>query len=238
LPVEANMKAVQLIAANYLREQRWAVVLLLVWVVLSAALAGVGQLERADVLFFLKQQAMYGVAFSTFLAASSIYNERRSKRILGVLSKGIERRQYLAGLLGGVLLAAVIYVTTIGVFGSVLFSAAGLPLVKLWELLVLLLAACALAATTAVLFATFTPPIVAVALSVLAFGGSVGLAQIGITSCFLPVYNLIGTIASYPDSPGWTPEWPLAIWGAVQAVLLWLAASWIFGRRDIAVAVE
>jgi hypothetical protein len=237
-PVKTNMKAIKLIAANYLREQRWAVILLLIWVVLSAVLSSVGQLERGDVLFFLKQQAVYGVAFSTFLSASSIYNERRSKRILGVLSKGIERRQYLAGLAGGVMLAAVIYLTAMGVFGSMLFSAAGLPIAQLWELLVLLLVACAVAATGALLFATFMPPIVAVACSALAFGVGVGLAQVGVTRCFLPVYTLVGAVTSYSDSPRWAPEWAPAIWGAVQAVLLWLAASWIFERRDIAVAVE
>jgi len=232
------MKAVKLIAANYLREQRWAVILLLTWVVLSAVLSSFGQLERGDVLFFLKQQAVYGVAFCTFLSASSIYNERRSRRILGVLSKGVERRQYLAGLVGGVLLAAVIYLGAMGVFGSMLFSAAGLPIVQLWELLVLLLVACAVSATSALLFATFLPPIIAVACSVLAFGVGVGLAQMEVTRCFLPVYTLVGAITSYPDSPRWTPEWAPAIWGAVQTVALWLGALWIFERRDIAVAVE
>jgi hypothetical protein len=232
------MRAIGLIAANYLREQRWAVILLLVWVVLSAVLASLGQMEPGDVLFFLKQQAVYGVAFSAFLAASSIYNERRSRRILAVLSKGIERREYLAGLLGGVLLAAGIYLGAMGAFGSLLFSLAGIPVSHVWQLLILLLVACALAATSALLFATFMPPIVAVACTALALGLGVGLTQIGVTSNFLPVYALVSELTSYTYSPRWSPDWTPAIWGVAQAILLWLAASRIFERRDIAVAVE
>jgi ABC-type transport system involved in multi-copper enzyme maturation permease subunit len=232
------MKAIGLIAANYLREQRWAVILLLLWVVLSAVLASVGQLEPGDVLFFLKQQAVYGVAFSAFLAASSIYNERRSRRILAVLSKGIERSEYLAGLLGGVLLAAGIYLGAMGAFGSLLFSVASIPISHLWQLLALLLVACALAATCALLFATLVPPIVAVACAAVVLGLGVGLTQIGVTRSFLPVYALVEQLTSYTYSPHWSPDWTPAIWGTAQAILLWLAASWIFERRDIAVAVE
>lgn len=232
------MKPVLLIAANYVREQRWALILLLLWVMISAAVATFGSQEPDDTLFFIKQQAIYGVVFSAFLASSAIHNDRRSRRILALLSKGIERGQYLAGLITGLLLIAAIYCVTMGVFGSIMFSAVGIAREQLWFLLILLMVACGLAATTAILFATFLPPLVAISLTALALGSSFGLAQLGVTHNLLPVYALVDTITDYQFRADWQPHWAPALWGIVQTVLLWLIASWIFGRRDIAVAVE
>jgi ABC-type transport system involved in multi-copper enzyme maturation permease subunit len=232
------LKPIGLIAANYVREQRWAVILLLAWVALSALLAGLEQLERTDVLFFIQQQAIYGVAFSGFLAASSIYNERRSRRILAVLSKGIDRRQYLAGLLGGVLLTIVLYLIAMGTLGGLMFTSVGIPRTHLWQMLALLLVACALTATTGLLFATFAPPIVAVACTAVTLGSGVALAQIAGARNFLPVYALLDAVIGYANNPHWSPPWTPAMWAIAQTALLWLLASAIFARRDIAVAVE
>ena len=232
------MRPIGLIAINFLREQRWAALLLLIWVVISAVLAYAGQVERGDVLFFVKQQAVYGVAFSAFLAGSSIHNERRSRRILAVLSKGIERRQYVAGLLCGVLLVAAIYVVAMGILGSLIFLAAGIPVLHLWQMLALLMVACMVAASTALLFATFAPPIVAVALTALALGVGAGAMYAGATANFLPVYVLLDTVTSYGFPSRWEPHWTPAVWGVLQAVVLWWLAAWIFERRDIAVALE
>ena len=56
----------------------------------------------------------YGLAFTGLMAASGINNERRSRRMLAVLSKGIERWQYLGGLLLGAMIDAAIYCIAIG----------------------------------------------------------------------------------------------------------------------------
>jgi ABC-type transport system involved in multi-copper enzyme maturation permease subunit len=230
--------AIPVIAANYLREQRWAVLLLMVWVVISAVLAGFGHLEQDDVLVFIKQQATYGVAFCAFLAASSIHNERRSRRILAVLSKGISRGQYLAGLLCGVLVAAAIYFLTMGAFGSVLFNLVGIPPLHLWQMLVLLFVASALSGTTSLLFATFAPPVVAMALAAVTLGGGLAASQLGATANFLPVYTLVRAVTDYSYSPRWTPPWTALVWGIVQTIAMWALAWWVFARRDVALAVE
>ncbi|MFB3812728.1 MAG: hypothetical protein ACE14L_01345 [Terriglobales bacterium] len=232
------MTAIWRIATNYVREQRWAVVLLLVWVVVSAGIVSIGELASEDVLFFLKQQAIYGVAFSAFLAASAIYNERRSRRILAVLSKGIEREQYLAGLILGVLLSAALYCAVMGAFGSLMFRRIGLPLEALWYLLALLIVACALAATTAMSFATFSPPLVAIALTALVLGIGGGMAQIGLTRNLFPVMTLMASITDFTGHAPLLHRWDTLAWGIAQTIALWMAASWIFSRRDIAVAVE
>jgi ABC-type transport system involved in multi-copper enzyme maturation permease subunit len=189
-------------------------------------------------LFFVKQQAFYGVAFTAFLAASAIHNERRSRRILAVLAKGIERGQYLAGLITGVLLAAVLYCLFVGVFGSLMFRTVGLPQTALWYLLALVIVSCALAATTAMLFATFAPPLVAIALTAIALGSGFGVAVAGLTRNFLPVGALMASVTRYDLHSGLPPHGDTIAWGVAQSLILWLLASWIFARRDIAVAVE
>ncbi len=232
------MRAVWLIATNYLREQRWAIILLLIWLVGSASLAAVGKFSADDALDFLKLQAGYGVAFSAFLAASAIHNERRSRRILAVLSKGIERGQYLAGLIAGVLLGAFLYCLFMGAFGSIMFRAVGLPLAALWYLLALVMVACALSATTAMLFATLVPPLVAIALTAITLGFGFGVAQTGLTRNLLPVGALMISLSRYDLHSGLSPQWDTLAWGVAQALVLWLLATRIFLRRDIAVAVE
>lgn len=232
------MRPVLLIAVNYLREQRWPLLVLLGWVVISAVLSSVGRPDREDALFFIKQQAIYGVAFVGFLAASAIYNDRRSRRILAVLSKGIERRQYLGGLLCGALLVAGIYCVAMAVFGTFMLKAVGVPFVDLLHLLVLLLISCALVAVVGILFSTFTPPLIATGFTALALGLGAGLGEAGITHNMLPVLSLMGTILQYGFPSHLQLSWEIPAWGVVQVVVLWVAASWIFERRDVAVSVE
>ncbi len=93
------MKPMLLIAFNFVREQRWPIFVLLLWVLLLAFLGLVADIPRMreDLLFLFKQVAVYVVAFSIFFGGSAIYNERKSRRILAVLSKAVRREQYLSG---------------------------------------------------------------------------------------------------------------------------------------------
>ena len=72
------MKAVLLIAVNYVREQRWPIFVLLLWILLLAFLGLIGDPshQREDILFIFKQVAIYVVVFSIFFGGSAIYNER------------------------------------------------------------------------------------------------------------------------------------------------------------------
>ena len=95
------MKPVLLIAGNFVREQRWPILVLLVWV-LGLAIIGLFidvRNNRDDILLIFKQLAIYGIAFSVFFGGSAIHNERKSRRILAVVSKSVGRQQYVAGLL-------------------------------------------------------------------------------------------------------------------------------------------
>jgi ABC-type transport system involved in multi-copper enzyme maturation permease subunit len=232
------MKPVLLIALNYVREQRWALLLLLAWVVFGALVVIFGQPDPDDALFFIKQQAIYGVAFTAFLSASAIHNDRRSRRILAVLSKGIERGQYLAGLLCGLMFVTVIYCGAMAAFGTLMFRSIGIHGAQLWSLLALLLISCALVATVALLFSTFSPPLVATAFTAAALGIGLGLAEVGVTRNMLPALPMMSEILQYEFNRNWQPQWQSVVWSIAEAFVLLLLASWIFGRKDIAVAVE
>ena len=78
------MKPVLLIALNFVREQRWPIFVLLLWVLLLGifGLVADASRNREDLLFIFKQVAVYVVAFSVFFGSSAIHNERKSRRVL------------------------------------------------------------------------------------------------------------------------------------------------------------
>ena len=234
------MTPVLLIAANFVRENRWPLITLLAYVLaFGGAVAFVTDASLEDTLFLLRSVGVYGLAFTGLLAASAINNERRSRRILAVLSKGIERSQYLAGLLAGVMLDAVIYTAAIGGVGTFALVRHGQSPERLWQMLGILLPAFLLAATAALFFSTFLHPLMAAAAAAitLATMGAVGRMLGAPWSQLLPVYTLADAMVSF-GLPGWRAPWMAAGWAVVHAVIFTMLATIVFSRRDIAVAVE
>jgi len=237
------MKPVLLIAVNFVREQRWPILVLLLWVLLLAflGLATDAARQREDLLFVFKQVAVYVVAFSVFFGSSAIYNDRRSRRILSVLSKAVGRQQYLSGLVLGVTMACAIYCFALGLTGSWTLGEAGFPASQVWFLMVCLLAACMLAGTVALMFSTFLNPFFAAGATA-AVMGFPALASYSSGSPFwayvMPVYELAATVlkASF-GSPGAISWWPVA-WAIVETLVFWLFSARLFSYVDIAVSVD
>lgn len=236
------MKQVLLIAVNFLREQRWPILVLQISVLGLAAASLLLDLrsEREDVLLMFKQLAIYGVAFSVFFGGSAIYNERRSRRILAVLSKAIRRRAYLSGLLLGVGLAAGVFCFVLGFTGMWTLGSIGFSTFYLWYLMTCLLAACLLAAAVALFYSTHLNPWMSALLTGLTLGvpGAIAYQLGGHWGYMLPVYTLMRVVlgASFQAQADLLC-WPLAI-ALAETVALWLAASWVFERVDVAVAVD
>jgi ABC-type transport system involved in multi-copper enzyme maturation permease subunit len=236
------VKAVLLIAINFAREQRWPILTLLLWVLLLAFLGLVTDLhrEREDLLFVFKQDAVYVLAFSVFFGGSAIYNERRSRRILGVLSKAVGRQQYLSGLVLGVTIACAVYCFALGMTGSWTLGSASFPISHVWFLMVCLLAACALAGTVALMFSTFLNPFFAAGATaiVLGFPALAGHLLGPRWSYVIPVWELGATVINSSfDSPG-TASWLVVALAGAETVAFWLLSARIFAYVDIAVAVE
>ncbi len=236
------MKATFLIAVNFAREQRWPIFILLLWVLLLAFLGLVTELpqNRDDLLFVFKQVAVYVVAFSVFFGGSAIYNERKSRRILAVLSKAVERRQYLSGLVIGVALAGIIYCFALGLTGSWTLGGAGFPVWHVWYLMLCLLSACMLAGTVALMFSTFLNPFLSAGATAILLGLPAAATHLlaPIWAYSIPVYALTMVVMkSSFESPG-TADWLPIAWALAQTGLFWVLAARIFSRVDIAVALE
>jgi hypothetical protein len=236
------MKAVLLIAVNYVREQRWPIFVLLLWILLLAFLGLISDVshEREELLFIFKQVAVYVVVFSIFFGGSAIYNERKTRRILAVLSKAVSRPRYISGLMLGVILACTIYCLSLGITGSWTLGEAGFPMSQVWFLMACVIAACMLAGAVALMFSTFLNPYFAAGataamLGLPALASYAGYAQLGYA---IPVYTLTEIVVkssfNTPGSPFWLPI-GLAL---AETFAFWMLAAGIFARVDIAIAVE
>ena len=236
------MKPVLLIAINFAREQRWPILTLLLWVLLLAFLGLVTDIhhQREDLLFVFKQDAIYVMAFSVFFGGSAIYNERRSRRILGVLSKAVGRQQYLSGLVLGVTIACAVYCFALGMTGSWTLGGAGFPIARVWFLMLCLVTACMLAGTVALMFSTFLNPFFAAGATAMVLGLPVLAGQIlgPQWSYVIPVWKLGATVLNSSfKSPG-TAAWMPVVLAGGETLAFWLLSARIFAYVDIAVAVE
>ncbi len=236
------MRAVLLIARNFLREQRWLTLVLVLYAVGTAAIFGFSekQVSAEDAAFFLRQESLYAPLFSLFLAVSAIHNERKSRRILAVLSKAITRQQYLAGLLAGILAVLGSYCLAIGISGVWLVRISQTSPGHLWTLLGTTAVTSVLVSAVALFFSTFLPPLFATAATALSVAVPAALDQaVGRGwGNLLPVISLIVQISGdTPASPAAADWWPLAV-AMVEILLFWALASWVFAGRDIATAVE
>ncbi len=230
------MKATALIAANFVREQRWLFVGFLLWIFGSAAVFGAGSPAAEEVEFYVRQQAAYVVGISLFYAAGAVRAEQRSRRILAVLAKVVTRGEYLGGLLLGTLVLAAVYCACTGLAGGWLFAKLGVPLIGLWIAMARLFFVALLVAATALLFSTFLHPLLAVVGAAALLGAQVGVEHAlgaggAVTSLAQPI--LAFQLQSSYDIP-----WLGFVAALGESGVLWMLAARIFARRDITVAVE
>jgi len=235
------MKPVLLIAVNFVREQRWPILVLLLWVLLLAFLGLIAdiQRQREDLLFIFKQVAVYVVVFSVFFGGSAIHNERKSRRILAVLSKAVGRQQYLSGLVLGVTIACTIYCFALGITGSWTLGEAGFSVRQVWFLMLYLIVASMLAGTIALMFSTFLNPFFAAGATAMVLGLPAVAAHVGARwEYVIPVYSLSAAVLKSSFKPAGDALWfPLGL-AVMETIVFWVLAARIFSRMDIAVAVE
>lgn len=236
------MRPVVLIAGNFVREQRWPILVLLLWVLLLAFLGLLPDVARSreDLLFIFKQVAVYVVAFSVFFGGSAIYNERKTRRILAVVAKAVARHEYLSGLVLGVTLACAILFFALGLTGSWVLGQVGFPVSIVWFLMVSLVAACMLAGTVALMFSTFLNPFLSAGATALVLGAqlAIGYFSRGRYHNLAPFYALIRSVteSSYKAPGKWM--WSDILVALIQTAVFWWLAARIFTSIDIAVAVD
>ncbi|HET7442418.1 MAG TPA: hypothetical protein VFJ47_14035 [Terriglobales bacterium] len=231
-----------LIALNFVREQRWPILVLLLWVLVMTGLGLTVNVrtDREDLLVIFKQLAVYGLAFAVFVGGSAIHNERKTRRILGVLSKGVGRGQYVSGLLVGIILALLLYCMCMGLTGSWVLGQGGFSIPLLWFLMFSFFVACVLAAVVAVLFSTFLTPLFATLASglVLALPAVASFEFGGNWGYLIPVYPLLGPFLKAAFGARSQVDWVSFTLATLEIVCLWLIAWLIFSQRDVAVALD
>jgi hypothetical protein len=151
----------------------------------------------------------------------------------------VGREQYIGGLLCGIVFAVSIFCFAMALTGTWMLQPAGFPVARVWFLMLCLMAASVLAAAVAVLFSTFLNPLFATlsAISVMAIP-AIAMWFDPRWSNVIPVFALVQLLIRASVSEYWTPQWAPLMLGFLESGLCWLAASWIFSRRDIAVAVD
>src|SRR5260370_30432556 len=152
------MRAILLIATNFARTQ-WLPV-----AIMTAYLAGIGGVfgwheQHPDVRFFLQWHS-YNVLFVvTMIAIPAIWSERRSRRILAVLSKGIGRWQYLGGILCGCAMVSAWFCLLVGIITAWLCHKGRVPAGGLPVLTLVFFLCCVTAASVGMFCSSFLHPL-------------------------------------------------------------------------------
>jgi ABC-type transport system involved in multi-copper enzyme maturation permease subunit len=235
------MKPVLLIALNFLRQHRWPVLLLFAYIVFTAAAAGEfgrGRPVAVDVVFYIQQQAIFICLFSAFLAADAIHAERKSRRILLLLSKAISRAEYLLAIVFAVWTVAIAYAVLSALCSVWLTARAMLSSDSLWPMLVLVIAGALISAAVAIFFSTFLNPYLATAFTLVVFCTPAAWHPHHYHAAWLPGFPLLMQFIDFGFRRGWSPNWMAVFAALVESILFWCLAVAIFQRRDIAVPVE
>src|ERR1700731_80834 len=156
------MRAIVLIGINFVRTQ-WVAL-----AVMCAYVLGIGGVyrvhtQREEILFFLRWHAGYAIFFATMIAIPVLQTERKTRRILAMLSKGIHRWQYLGGLLFGSTIISALFCLLIGGTAAWLGQHGGIPTDGLFAIMLLLFSCCVFAVSVGLFFATFFHPLLATA---------------------------------------------------------------------------
>src|ERR1051326_6367083 len=160
------MKPILLIGTNFVRSQWIVLTIMLVYVVAMLGFIGLHE-QRSEVLFFIRQLSFYAIFLGTMLTIPAIQNERKSRRILAVLSKGIHRWQYLAGLLLGALLIVAAFCLAVGLATWWLARQASFPTAGLGLYMLVLFLGCAACAAVSLFSSVFMHPFVALPVAII-----------------------------------------------------------------------
>ena len=234
------MRAIALLAANFVRSQ-WLAVSIMTGYVLSIGAVFGWHGRSPEVLFFFRQQAFYALFFSVLIAVPAVHAERKSRRILAVLSKGIHRWQYLAGLFFGCVAIAGFFCLLVGLVTLLLGREADLPLHGTFTVLLVLFAACMAGVAVALFCSVFLHPLLALiaAFAILMAPLAVELAGSSPPSVpWSPVSAIASVISKYQfQTPGNTIYW-FALSAVVHAAVFMAGAALLFQRQDVTISPE
>ena len=234
------MRPILLIGINFVRTQWIALA------VMSAYVLGIGGVYRVhtqpdEVLFFLRWHAGYAIFFAAMVAIPALQTERKTRRILAVLSKGIHRWQYLGGILCGCAMISALFCLLIGVTAAWLGQQGGIRIDGLAEIAFVLFCCCVASAATGLFFSTFLHPLLATAATSTVLALPLMFIQSGWRApwALFPVAALFRTLwTTFHFQPLGSMERTLALSAIAHAIIFWIAAALVFARRDLTISPE
>lgn len=228
------MIPILLLARSFTRQNRWLLLAFVLWPFLLGAFVRVPHhaAGRADVSEIVQQEVFYGVAVVGFLAASAIYNEKRSRRIIGVLAKGVSRAQYLLAFVAGAGCFAIVYFAAIGASIFWLQGYSRLLLSATFSLLIRGVVASLWMASLALLFSTFLFPFIAAALAGMAAFAPFAFSHPNVV--LAPVASLLGN----GDPISLVINLAALVSALAESAVFLTLAAFLFARRDVTVSIE
>jgi len=234
------MRAMFLIGVNFARTQWIALA------VMSAYVIGIGGVyrlhtQREEVLFFLRWHAGYAIFLATMLAIPALQMERKTRRILAVLSKGIYRWQYMGGILCGCAMISALFCLLIGGTAAWVGQEGGIATDGLGPVMLALFCCCVASAATGLFFAVFLHPLLAMAATSIILALPLALDQAGLHApwAFFPVAGLFQMLwTTFHFQPGVDGVPTLIVAALCQTLFFWMATALIFSRRDVTISPE
>jgi hypothetical protein len=234
------MRAIFLIGINFVRTQWIALA------VMCAYVLGIGGIyrihtQRDEILFFLRWHAGYAIFFATMIAMPALQTERKTRRILAVLSKGIHRWQYLGGLLCGCTMISALFCLLIGGTAAWLGQQGRIPTDGLAAIMTLLFSCCVFAVSVGLFFTTFLHPLVATAATSAVLALPLIFLEFGLRVAWVlfPAGALFKTLwTSFQFHSVGNSLNALIASAIIQALLFWIAAALVFARRDVTISPE
>jgi hypothetical protein len=233
------MRVVVLLGMNFVRTQ-WITLSVMAAYLLAIGAVFHAHVHQNDVLFFLRWHAGYGLFLAMGLAAPGLQLERKTRRVLAVLSKGIYRWQYLGGQLCGCAMIAALFCGLIGGISAWLCREGGITSHGLGPVTLALFCCCVAAAATGLFFATFLHPLLATLAASFVLSLPLVLEALGRNPAWKlsPVAWMFHFLLNFQLLPAGKEIWEITMAALCQVAVFWSAAAMVFARRDVTISPE
>ncbi len=227
------MKSSLLMASDTARQNRWIVIAFVLWPFLLGVFvwSPTRHVVIDDVAAIVQQEILYGLAIAAFLSSSTIRNEERSRRIIGVLSKAVARWEYLLGILLASISCAAVYFLMVGLAVVWLQGYSPVELHYVGSLFLNGVVAATWIAALALMLSVFLHPIISAAIALASAYARFAVSPSGGP---LPMLRPREYLFVYSTT---VRNW-LTVAVLIETAILFIIAAKLFSLRDVSVSIE
>ncbi len=227
------------IVERLLWQNRWLFLLLFLWPYAMAAilLFPADRPDVADVVSMLHQECLYGLALVAVNGSAQLGNEQRSRRIVGVLSRAVGRRAYLAALLLAAWIPLALYVVGFIISGSVLAASVSRSADGVWQMAALQLTVGVWIGAVSLFYSIFLQYVLASIATMASAAAAVWLTLQWSVPGAGRLLVAMPQIGLSRRSAAATHPFDIAL-TLLLAGVIFAASCWIFERRDLNLTAE